>query len=181
MPAGAALAVGLAVVAVLAVDRGGHPMLPREALTAADLRALPADLLLVRSFDRLRWHVALDPARLKRWRAQPDSVRHLLVLSTVETDAGLAANTTFPGLASLFAQGAFACSAQELAEAYRAIGATGCAMVADAAAQADGDAKRLAACDRRLVAASEADGTVARMRAFVRERADELDAYWARP
>lgn len=139
-------------------------MLPRESLTAADLRALPPEQVLARCFDRLRWFVALDTARLKAWRTQPDTVRHLLVLSTVETDAGLPANATFPGLAAVFEHGAIACSA-----------------VADEAGQAGTDARRLAACDRRLVDASGADGTVARMRSFVREHADDLAAYWAKP
>lgn len=179
----AVLVAAAAVVVVLALTlhRDGPAMLPREGLSAVDLRALPPERLLVRCFDRLRWYVALDAARLRNWRAQPDVVRHLLLLSTVETDAGLAAGSSFAGLAAVFDQGAFACTAEELAAAYRAIGAQASAAVVEEAGRAGGDAQKLAACDRRLVAVSGQDATVVRMRAFVLGHAEDLAVYWGRP
>lgn len=176
-------ALVLGVLAVIALNWPSERvvLLPRESLSAAEMQQLPDAQLLARGLDRLRWYVTMDRSRARAWHRLPDPPRHVLVLSSVETDVGLVHQPSFPGLATLFSVGDLACSAEDLADAYRAIGAKACAAVADEAGKAAGDAERLADCDRRLVAASAQDKAITLLAAYIRQHADELAAVWARP
>lgn len=155
--------------------------LPDQApLSAAELSSLPAAQAPGRAADQLRWHLTRDRSRMVRWHSLPDPARHLLVLSAVEGAAGIAAHP-FSGIAAIADNGVLSFTAIDLAEAYRAIGARTCAVVAEEFGKAAGDAKRLADCDCRLVAASTQDQAIALLAAYVRTNADELAAVWARP
>jgi hypothetical protein len=131
---------------------------------------------------QLRWYLAADDRRQKQWRTLAEPARHLLVLSAVEGDQGAAASSDFHGFNAQAADTqVLRFTSQELADAYRAIGAKACAAVADEAGKAAGDAKRLADCDRRLIAASSQDKAIALLAAYIRQHADELAAVWAKP
>ncbi|MCK6486733.1 MAG: hypothetical protein L6R48_00080 [Planctomycetes bacterium] len=149
-------------------------------LEAVELSSLPAAQAPGRAADQLRWYLTLDRSRMVRWRALPDPARHLLVLSAVEGAEGITAHP-FKGIAATADNGTLSFTVAELVDAYRAIGAKACAAVAEEAGKASGDAKRLADCDRRLIAASAQDKAITLLAAYVLQHADELAAVWAKP
>lgn len=156
------------------------PVVP--AMSGAEIAALPEAARVGKVAGQLRWYLAADDRRQQQWRALAEPARHLLVLSAVEGDQGAAASSDLYGFVAQAADvQVLRSTPQDLAEAYRAIGAKTCAAVADDAGRAAGDAKRLADCDRRLVAASTQDKAITLLAAYLRQHADELAAVWAKP
>lgn len=176
-----AIALGIIAIVIVNWPASTVDVPPRKPLPASELRALPDDAVVPRANDQLRWFLTIDRTRMATWRSLPEPARHLLVIGFVEGETGLPSLPSFGGLSGLFTNGSMAITGQELAEAYRAIGASACAAVAADAHAAAGDAKRLAACDRRLVEASRKDGAFKRLTSWVRDHADDLAAVWARP
>lgn len=180
------LPIGLGIAAFLYWPSSHRDLPERPPLTAENLGALADAEVVSRTFDHLRWFLWLNDKRVAAWHTLPEAARHVLVLSDVETDNGLPQRNPFPGLQSVRdGTCGLAIPLADLAAAYRAINANQCADVVTEADAVPIDATDgntlLAACDRRLIAASRKEGTVRLMLNFVRAHADELASTWAKP
>jgi hypothetical protein len=177
------LAAILAALVVWWLGRTPAPALP-DALTRAEIAALPeAQLIGVVTTD-LRTRLQAAGVTSGRWRSWPEPARHVLAWSWVESDNGPQSQPVFQGFAVLLAnRGNNLPTYGDIAAAYTALGASApAAVLREAAGVAAGlaatpeGADPFAALDRRFVQALGRPGTLAPMRAYIRAHTVELAA-----
>lgn len=178
-------ALAAVVVAGVAVHwpRSGRDFELPAVQTEEALAALPDDRLVYAVVSELRWHLSdRGPDQVgARWRALAPVPRHVLALSWFIDDNGPGPYSLFTGFANHLAVGAdHVASLEDLAAAYRAIGAAKAAEAVEAAlrlaesggwtqggARPDGP-DPFAAANRDLVAAERTCGVVTLLRTYVR-------------
>jgi hypothetical protein len=171
--------------------RGGREYDLPAAQAAESLAALPDDRLVYAVVSELRWHLSdRGPDQVEaRWLALAPVPRHVLALSWFIDDNGPGPSSQFTGFANHLATPAVhAPTLEQLAKAYRAIGAARAAeaveaarKVADAGGWTQGGTRPkgpdpFAAANRELVAAERAASAVGLLRVYVRTHLSELAA-----
>lgn len=163
---------------------------PPPRLTSTGIAALSDAEIIGRVTADLRWRlVNLPPAQMTRWRSFPAPARHLLALAPV-VDASDLPPPVFEGFAALVESSLpTAPTLAEIAEAFTAIGAAAEAeavaaaglvarpsgiQAAGRAGPGSGGADGYAAHDRRLRALLATGGAGKRLRAYLRQHADEI-------
>jgi len=144
-------------------------------MTAEELRATPDFALIHMTFSELRLKALAHPDGAARWRALPEEVRRILVLSWVEE--------SFPGFSGFLLRQQswpFHFQADDLIDAYTALGAVDvAAAVEDAVRQArDGTASEqnasFATVDARFRELRSRADVARRIRAAIRLHAEEI-------
>jgi hypothetical protein len=190
--------LGLLVVIAVVVNRpaGAPPLVAPTAVTAAQLAATPDLHLIYTATNDLRWRLLLAPNQQTRWRELGPAARTVLALAWVEEDlADPNARPLFTGFGDLLSiQAPNMATLEDIAVGYEAIGAPVVAsIVREAAAiprspaepptalalqptDKTATADPYADCNRRFTAQARHDGTVAKLRAFIRAHTAELTA-----
>lgn len=146
---------------------------PEVMMTSAQLSQVPDFALIHMTFSGLRVKVEAGAVKSPNWRGLPDAARHALVLSWIEERF-----TGFHALLVRQQSGPFYLQADDLTEAYAAIGATEVADIAsEAGRQAQGsgeDPKAFGELDTRF-RTKRTDGKVAaKVREFIRAHGEEI-------
>lgn len=156
----------------------GSAAIPHEmAMSSEQLAAMPDPVLVRKVLTELRFKLQADPARIARWRKQPDPVRHLLALSSVEQ--------RFTGFAELFSPqrpDPYRIQVEDLALAYDAIGAGGITEILEAAARlaeaepdsSPGQPGPFAELDARFVEQRLKADVQLLLRTYIRENSEEI-------
>ncbi len=162
-----------------------EPPLPLpDALTQAQIEAMPEAQLIGAVTTDLRIRLQAAGATSGRWRSWPEPARQVLAWSWVESDNGPNSQPVFQGFAPLLAnRGNNLPTYGDIAAAYSALGANALAAVLR---EAEGVAAGLdtppegadpfAALNRRFVQTLGRPGTLAPMRAYIRAHTAELAA-----
>lgn len=173
----------LAALAVWWLAR--EPPLPLpDALTQAQIEALPEARLIGEVTTDLRIRLQAAGVTSGRWRSWPEPARHVLAWSWVEGDNGPQSQPVFQGFAALLAnRGNNLPTYGDIAAAYTALGASApAALQREAEGVAAGldappeGADPFAALNRRFVQALGRPGTLTAMRAYIRAHTAELAA-----
>ena len=146
------------------------------ALSAEQIAVAPDGILVQTAATEIRWWLAGDASRQPRWRELDAPARNVLALSWVEGGAAGTRLDPFRGFNALSAaQSPLRPTAEDLAAAYDAIGASEVATVCrelerNAEANASGE------IDAKFRAARSRADTAGKIRSYIRQHAAALSA-----
>lgn len=144
---------------------------PELTMTSAHLAATPDFALIHMTYSGLRMRVVADPAKIQRWRELPDVARHALVLSWLEE--------SFVGFTALFRreQGPFYFQADDLVEAYEALGIREAAAIVEEASRCAAGPEQpneFADIEARFAEQRRILDAAGRLRTFIRAHLEEI-------
>ncbi len=177
---GLVCALALAAGMLMFWPRGEPDLHAPMPATAAELAAATDAQVVYLATTELRWSLAGDAARLKRWRELDEVARSVLALSWVESGHADPRLAVFRGFAPLLSsQAPNRPTPDDLAQAYDAIGAPEVAEVcrkAQRVADRDAGVDAYVGIDREFIHQRDAVGTLGKLRCYVRGHVAEIAA-----